>query len=245
MQATIYVSAEVLATVNAISNLDYYDRVSLSDDPTTDLSTSPGYYLNTNVLQLAELPINADVVIHITPADPESFHRHVSIPTNLRGPIFSGAPNLPTGFAEKIAHWSPLTPTVHHRGAVYYQNVLNAYCVKLTDSDEDGDANAGNGISDANDTLLSDGIVVVVTGLAEAIANMPSHHYIALTIPINTAMLGIELEGFRTDQEYLVDPVRQTETLYLRVSDVQASPDADTVIISAIRSELADYGYTY
>jgi hypothetical protein len=245
MQATIYVRAEALATVNVISNMDYYERVSLSDDPTTDLSTSPGYYLNTNALQLAELPSDAEIAIHITPADPASFHRHVSIPANLRGPIFSGAPNLPPGFAEKIAHWSPLTPTVHHRGAVYYQNVLNAYCVNLTDNDDDGDATAVNGISDANDTLLSDGIVVVVTGLAEAIANVPLNQYIALTVPINAAMLGIELEGFRTEQDYLVDPVPQTETLYLRIADVQASPDADIVIISAIRSELADYGYTY
>ncbi|WP_348694708.1 hypothetical protein [Duganella fentianensis] len=245
MQATIYVSAEAMATVNAISNLDYYDRVSLGDDPATDLNTSPGYYLNTNALHLAELPVDADVAIHITPADPALFGRHVSIPANLRGPIFSGAPNLPLGYAEKIAHWSPLTPTAHHRGAVYYQNVLNAYCVNLTDSDEEGGATAGNGISDACDILLSDGIVVVITGLAETIANMASNQYIALTIPINTNMLGIELDGFRTAQEYLADPVQQTETLYLRVSDVQVSPDADMIIISAIRSELADYGYTY
>lgn len=32
MQAKIYIGAEALATVNAIKNLDYYDRVILSDD---------------------------------------------------------------------------------------------------------------------------------------------------------------------------------------------------------------------
>lgn len=245
MQVSIYISTEAMATVNAIINLDYYDRVSLSDDPATDLSTSPGYYLNTNALHLAKLPIDAEIAIDLTPASPAPFLRHVSIPANLRGPIFSGAPNLPSGFAEKIAHWSPLTPTAHHRGAVYYQNVLNAYCVKLTDNDEDCDAPAGDGSSGASDSLLSDGIVVIVTGLASKIIDIAPHKYIAITVPINTAMLGIELEGYRSASEYLTEPVQQTETLYLRIADILASPDANEIIISAIRNELADYGYTY
>lgn len=69
--------------------------------------------------------------------------------------------------------------------------------------------------------------------------------YLALTIPINAAMLGIELEGYRSAQEYIANPVQQSETLYLRIADVLASPDPDMVIISTIRSELSDYGYTY
>ena len=67
----------------------------------------------------------------------------------------------------------------------------------------------------------------------------------AATIPINAAMLGIELEGYRSAQEYIANPVQQSETLYLRIADVLASPDPDMVIISTIRSELSDYGYTY
>jgi hypothetical protein len=249
MQATVYISTEAMATVNAIINLDYYDRVSLSDDPATDLTTSQGYYLNSNALHLAELPADADIALHITPADAASFHRHVSIPANLRGPIFSGAPTLPTDFAKKLTHWSPLAPANHHRGAVYYQNVLNSYCVNLTGSDDDSDAVAdtqfGDGISGTTDTLLSDGVIVILVGLAAAVANMAPHQYVALTIPINAAMLGIELEGYRSAQEYLDYPAQQSETVYLRIADVLTSPDPDNIIISAIRNELSDYGYTY
>jgi hypothetical protein len=95
MQATLFISAEAMTTVNAIKDLDYYDRVSLSDEPETDLTTAPGYFLNTNALHLAELPAGAEVAIHLTPADQATYRQHVSMPANLRGVIFSGAPNLP------------------------------------------------------------------------------------------------------------------------------------------------------
>src|SRR4051812_25842334 len=62
MQAKIYISAEAMATVNAIKDLDYYSRVSLSDDG-PDLTTVPGYFLNTNALDLAELPSDVEVAM--------------------------------------------------------------------------------------------------------------------------------------------------------------------------------------
>jgi len=245
MQAIIHISTAAMATVSAIINLDYYDRVSLGDDdPAADLTTSPGYYLNTNELHLAELPAEADVAMHITPADAAAFHHHVSIPANLRGPIFSGAPNLPHDYAKIITYWSPLVPTAQHRGAVFHQNILNSYCVNLTDSDKAGDTFAGDA-GGADDTLLSDGVVVIVTGLAAAISEMAPHQFIALTVPVNTDMLGIEMEGYQSAREYLTGSTQQSETLYLKISDVLASPNPDIVIISAIRGELFDYGYTY
>lgn len=244
MQATVFISTAAMATVNAIINLDYYDRVSLGDDdPAADLTTSPGYYLNTNALQLAVLPADADIAMHITPADPAAFPHHVSIPANLRGPIFSGAPNLPRDYAKIINCWSPLVQANFHRGAVFYQNVLNSYCVHL--NEEGSDALAGDGTSDATDTLLSDGIVVILTGLAAAVAEMAPHQFIAVTIPVNTDMLGIEMEGYQSAREYLAGSTQLSETLYLKISDVLTSPDPDKVIISAIRCELFDYGYTY
>lgn len=244
MQATIYISTEAMAIINAISQLDYYDRISLGDDdPAADLSKSPGYYLNTNALQLAVLPADADIGMHITPANPASFHHHVSLPANLRGPIFSGAPNLIRDYAKIINWWSPLVPANFHRGSVFYQNVLNSYCVRL--NDEGSDALAGDGTSDAVDTLLSDGVIVVLTGLAAAVAELAPHQFLALTIPINTDMLGIEMEGYQSAREYLAGSTQQSETLYLKISDVQASPDPDVIVISAIRGELSDYGYTY
>src|SRR5476649_2960455 len=244
MQATVYISTEAMATVSAIINLDYYDRVSLGDDdPAADLTTSPGYYLNTNALQLAVLPADANIAMHITPADPTTFHHHVSIPANLRGPIFSGAPNLPRDYAKIINCWSPLVPANFHRGSVFYQNVLNSYCVRL--NDESSDALAGDGTNDATDTLLSDGVVVVLTGLAAAVAELAPHQYIALTIPLNTDMLGIEMEGYQATREYLGGSTQQSETLYLKISDVLTSPNPEKIVISAIRVELSDYGYTY
>ena len=244
MQAKIYISKEAMATVNAIKDLDYYDRVSLSDDQATDYTSSPGYYLNTNALDLTELPADADVAIRLTPADAVAYHRHVSMPANLRGVILSGAPNLPTDYVERIAFWSPLVPTIHHRGALYYQNVMNSYCVQLVDPDGTGDAAVVNDVDHVADILVSDGLVVTVTGLAAMVAELKPEQYVALTIPIDP-MLGIELEGFRSTDEYATDPSPQMETLHLRVADILASPDADHIAISAIRTELSDYGYFY
>ncbi|MFM9435994.1 hypothetical protein ACFDR9_003070 [Janthinobacterium sp. CG_23.3] len=245
MQAKIYISKEAMATVNAIKDLDYYDRVSLSDYEATDFTSSPGYYLNTNALDLAELPDDANVAIHLTPADAETYNHHVSIPTILRGVIFSGAPNLPHGCGKKLGYWSPLAPTIHHRGAVYYQNVLNAYCVSLTDTDEESDLVNADGAGGAVDTLLSDGVVIVVTGLAAMAAKLAPGQYVAVSISIDTAMLGIELDGFMSSQEYVADPAQKSETLFLRAADILASPDANHIVISALRTDLSGYGYTY
>lgn len=245
MHATIYISKEAMTTVNAIKDLDYYDRVSLSDYEATDFTSSPGYFLNTNALDLAELPADADVAIQITPADAATYNRYASIPANLRGVIFSGSPNLPNDYAKKLAYWSPLAPTVFHRGAVYHQNVLNAYCVCLTGTDEKGGIVADDGAESAADVLLSDGVVIVVAGLAARTAKLDPGQYVAVTIPIDAAMLGIELEGFMSELEYTADPAQQTETLFLRAADILASPDADHIIISALRSDLSGYGYTY
>lgn len=242
MQAKIYISKEAMATVNAIKDLDYYDRVSLSDYEATDLTSSPGYFLNTDALDLAELPPHAEVAIHITPADAATYNRHVSIPANLRGVIFSGAPNLPNDFAKKLVWWSPLTPTVHHRGAMYYQNVLNAYCVSLSDIDEECGTRV---VADAVDVLLSDGVIIVVDGLAAIAKNLNSDQYVAVTIPIDTTMLGIELEGYMSEQEYSTGPGQKSETIFLRATDILASPDADQIVISALRTDLSGYGYTY
>jgi hypothetical protein len=117
MQATIYVTAAAMETISSIKDLDYYDRVSLSDEPEADLTTAPGYYLNTNALQLAELPADADVALHLTPSAPATYDCHVNIPAHLRGIIFSNAPDLPPQYSEIIGYWSPLHLTNHHRYA--------------------------------------------------------------------------------------------------------------------------------
>ncbi|MFC0168128.1 hypothetical protein ACFFKC_08550 [Pseudoduganella danionis] len=238
MQATIYISTEAMTTVNAIAHLDYYDRVSLSDDPATDLTATPGYYLNTNALKLNELPADAKVAVTLSPFDPSTYQQHISIPTNLRGVIFSGAPNLPENYAQIIAYWSPIHLTNYHRGALYYQNVQNEYCVALAEPDDDGE-------SETIDTLVSDALVVVLTGLAATVIDLHPDDFVALTVPINAEMLGIELDGYRSPKDYPVGDQWQSETLFLRVADILTSPNPDYIAIAAIRTELGDYGYTY
>jgi len=245
MQATIYISPEAMATISVIKDMDYYERVSLSDDPATDLTKSPGYYLNINALNLANLPVDAEVVIRLTPADAVTYQQHVRIKSELRGVIFSGAPNLPNDFAKIIAFWSPLIWTHHHRRAVYFQNVLNSYCVQLVDLDGMEDSGAVNDAEHATDFLVSDGLVVSVTGLAAMVEDMKPEQFVALTIPIDPTMLGIEMEGYHSDEDYAIHPAPQMETLYLRIADILASPDVNHIEISAIRAELYDYGYTY
>ncbi|MEX5748407.1 hypothetical protein [Massilia sp. X63] len=243
MQATLYISADAMATINAIKDLDYYDRVSLSDAQETDLTTAPGYFLNTNALQLAELPADADVALHLTPSAAATYDRHVNIPAHLRGVIFSNAPDLPPQYSEIIGYWSPLHLTNHHRYAWAYQNVLNSYCVSLTDIDSDVEVHSDD--EPKTDRLLNDGLVVTVTGLAALLAVFSPEQFIAVDVPINPTMIGLELEGYRSAVAYCSTPTPQMETLYLQIADILASPDADLVAISAIRTELSDYGYTY
>ncbi|MDN4059823.1 hypothetical protein QPK31_16480 [Massilia sp. YIM B02769] len=245
MQATLFISAEAMTTVNAIKDLDYYSRVSLSDEPETDLTTAPGYFINTNALHIAELPAGAEVAIHLTPVDQATYRQHVSMPANLRGVIFSGAPNLPPDYAEVISYWSPLVPTMHHRSAVYFQNEMNSYCVHLVDPDDAGETCVVGDADHAGDFLISDGLVVTITGLAAMVADLKPDLFVSLSIPINLSMLGIELEGYRSTDGYATDPAPQIETLYLRIADILASPDPKHIAISAIRTELSDYGYTY
>lgn len=245
MQATIYISTEAMATVNAIQHLDYYDRVSLSDDPATDLTTSPGYYLNSHTLKLATLPADAQIALTITPYDAMTYGRHVSMPSNLRGVIFSGAPHLPTDYALTISYWSPLVPTAHHRGALYHQNLQNSYCISLSETNDLEAAAVGTSTDENADILLSDAIVIAITGLALKVANFDPARYVALTIPIHASMLGIELEGYHSSTDYASVTAQQSETLFLRISDILSSPDPDQITIAAIRTELSDYGYTY
>lgn len=243
MQANIYISAEAMATVNAIQHLDYYERVSLSDDPATDLTRHSGYYLNTNALHLMELPEGSKVILSLSPADADRYGRHVSIPTNLRGVIFSGAPNLPTNYDQIISYWSLLSLMPYHRNALYYQNVQSEYCVTLIDTDGMGEV--ADDLPETLDTLISDSVVIVISGLAASLASLNPDHFVALMIPINSDMLGIELDSYRSSQEYRATNPLQSETIFLRVADILASPNPDFVAIAAIRSELGDYGYTY
>lgn len=244
MQPKIYVTAAAMATVDTIAGLSYYDRVCLTDEPDTDVSGDEGYFLNTDALSLAALPQDADVAVRLTLDDIAKYRRHVSIPADLRGVIFSGAPNLPDNYAELIGYWSPLTPTSHHRNAKYFQNVSNSYCVALEEDDveaADEEDVHDNGV----DVLLSDGLVVCIDGLSLLIAGLKADQFIEVQIPIDPTMLGVELDDYRSPRNYEIDSDQKAERIFLRVGDILASPNVGRLAICAVRTELFDYGYTY
>jgi hypothetical protein len=244
MQATIYVTQEAMETANAIKDLDYYDRVSLSDDETTDLSMHDGYYLkNANKLHLAVLPASANVPICLSPDEPAIYHRHVSMPANLRGCIFEKAPHLPDGYAGIVTYWSGEPINTNTSGAAYFQCSLNDYMVDLTPTD----ANAGNdgAASVVMDNLLSEGVVVCIDDVESLIANLSLHDFIEIKLPINQSMLGIETVDFRSAKEYDAGLDPRCERIHLKVAEILRSPDRNRIFVDVLRHDLIDYGYWY
>lgn len=246
MQATIYVTAEALKTANAIKDLDYYDRVSLSDDESTALCKKEGYFLkNANTLHLAALPCDARIGLRLGPADAENYRHHVSMPINLRGCIFEKAPHLPEGYAEIVAYWSGTPVNKNTSGAVYFQNPQNEYMVDLTAVHAAEDDTEVAVTAALMDNLLSEGVVVCITGVERLIADLSLHHFIEVQIPINQPMLGLELEGFRSEKAYESSLSQQYERIYLKVANIISAPDRDRIFIDILRHELLDYGYWY
>ena len=156
MQANIYVTTEAYQTAQHIKDLDYYDRINLCDDA-PDFDKRPGYHLkNANVLKLVVLPEDAMVI------DPSAIGRafSVSAPTNLRGCIFEGAPNLPEGYADIVAYWSGASISLNTSGAAYFQCSLNEYMVDLGPDPLEEPI--------VNDRLLSEGIVFLISRRSES-----------------------------------------------------------------------------
>ena len=228
MQATIYVTAEAYQTAQMIKDLDYNDRMNLCDE-IADLAERPGYHLkNANKLKLAPLPEKANIIRLDT--------LEVSMPANLRGCIFEKAPNLPSDYADIVGYWSGKTVNTNTSGAVYFQCPLNEYMVDL-----------GHNACDApivNDRLLSEGVVVAISGISEILTNLTPEDFIEIRVPIDLGMLGIEGCSFGTGAAYKANDGIY-ELVYLKVADILASPDKDQVFIDLLRHELLDYGYWY
>jgi hypothetical protein len=98
-----------------------------------------------------------------------------------------------------------------------------------------------------NDRLLSEGIVAAIKGLATLASSLNPNDFIECSIPLDKNMLGIEPDNFRSTYPYQTNPGTNDgfEKVYLKVSDVLASPDADTIYIDLLCNELIDYGYWY
>jgi hypothetical protein len=244
MQATIFVHPDAIQTLEMIRSLDYYDRVSLADDPATDLTVAPGYFLNAAALRIAELPSFATVAITLSPSRKSSYRQTVTAPEELRGVVYAGAPALPPHYSNIIRYWSPLTVSTVHHNAVYYQNLHQAYLVRLAVADGEDPADPYVEHTPV-DELLTDGIVFCITGIAAQLEDCDPHDFVEVYLPIDPVILGIEHDGLRSSDEYRFDTAGQWDRIYLRVVDIMASPDPNLVAISALRSEFGDYGFVY
>jgi hypothetical protein len=244
MQATIFVRPEALQTLEVIRPLDYYERVSLSDETGQDLTSAPGYFLNTAALRIAGLPANSSIVLSLTPEQGDVYHQIVTVPDDLRGVVYAGAAHLPPDYANIIKYWSPLTVSGFHRNAVYYQNAHQAYLVQMAviDGEDPEDPFAERMPADE---LLTDGVVFCLRGLGMQLEECDPQHFVEVYLPIDPIILGIEHDGLKASSEYRFDAPCQWDRIYLRVADIMASPNPNLIAISALRSEFGDYGFVY
>ena len=245
MQARIYVTHDALETAESIKDLDYHSRMLLTDDEAADPSAKPGYYLkNANKLKLSALPLNAKVGICLSLEDPITFRRHVSMPVDLRGCVFEKAPHLPDRYADIVTYWSGEPVNANASGAVYFQNPLNEYMVDLaaiSDADDDQAVLTAAPV----DRLLSEGIVVCISGVEDLITDLSLRHFIEVRIPVSQDMLGVEPDDFRSNKAYDLSAEQQCERIFISVADIICSPDRDRIYIDVIRHELFDYGFFY
>ncbi|OWW18366.1 hypothetical protein [Noviherbaspirillum denitrificans] len=245
-QATIYVTREAWTTSQAIKDLDYYDRCTLSDIEATDLTGKEGYYLkNANIMHIAPLPDNAHIALRLLPGESAIYSTHVCLPTNLRGCIFEKAPNIPERYAEIVRFWSGDTLNSNVGNAAYYQNITNRYEVDLSALHANPDLFSQRRSTPEIDALLSEGIVVCITGLADLLTDAPHDAFAEIAIPVDDAMLGLDNGGFMTQKGYDLRPKERVERIFLLVSDVRNSPDPNRIYIDALRYEELDYGFYY
>lgn len=226
-QATIYVNQAAYDTAMTVKDLDYYQRSTLCDDM-PGFENRPGYHLkNANKLKLAVLP-NAARVVRVAST--------ITMPVNLRGCIFERAPDIPQDYADIVTYWSGLTVNANTSGAVYFQCHLNAYMVEIGPEVFD--------VPVINDRLLSEGVVVAITGIAALLDGLSPEDFIEIRVPVDLDMLSYEPEAFRSNEKYGVTE-DHSEQVYLKVADILASPDRDRIYIDLLCNELLDYGYWY
>lgn len=246
MTVKIYTTSQAIRTVLAIKDLDYYDRCTLADIPATDPTKNEGYYLKVgNEFDLEALPDDARIAVRIAAADAAMFSAHVSIPTELRGCIFEKAPKLPPHYREIIHYWSGETLNTNGSGAAYYQNPVNTYVVNLSALEAAQEAGNYSGNVEGMDALLSEGVVIAVSGLGTLTADSSPDAFVEIEIPIDENMVNLDNGDFLTSKNYADRDAKRVERIFLRVSDIRNSPDPDSVFVDALRYEEMDYGFYY
>lgn len=240
MPATIYVTPQSFATMALIAPLDYYDRVTLSDDPATDPSGREGYFLkNLSHLAVSVLPDDAHIAVHLNAGAPE-----VSFPTELRGCIFEHAPHLPLNYQRIAAYWSGAPINVDDDCAIYYQCPAQRYEVPMANPEGNPGLIALQNNTRPIDALISEGVVVSIVGLGALLADAADDEFVSVVLPIDDDLLGLDNGGFLAESVYKVTS-RRTERIFLRVADIRRSPDPQSIYIDILRYEELDYGFYY
>lgn len=245
MRATIYLTKEAWALGQALKDLDYYDRCTLSDDVASDPTGKDGYYIkNSNKLKPAPLPDDAKIVFRIHPDD-AIYAEMVSMPEHLRGVIFEHAPNLPDRYAEIIRYWSGETLNSNVGNAAYYQNPAHAYDVDLSAVQENDELFSQQQSSLAVDALISESVVVSIVGLDRATAGAADTAFVEIALPIDEGMLCLDNGAFMTGKFYNLRTNNRFERIFLLLSDVRNSPDPARIFADVLRYEELDYGFYY
>lgn len=234
---------EAWVTSQAIKDLDYYDRVTLSDHEESDPTGKEGYYLKTT-LNLAPLPDGARVVLRITPGD-ANYAAMVSFDASLRGIIYEKSQSLPDRYAEIVRYWTgkPLNSNVGN--AAYYQNSSQAYEIDLSAVHENYDLFSQRQSSLAVDALISESIVVSIIGLDSAIADAPADAFVEIALLIDESMVQLDNGKFMTEKAYDLRDTGRVERIFLRVCSIRSSPVPSRIFADILRYEELDYGFYY
>ncbi len=237
MQATIYITAEAMATVAALDGLDEGDRDLLAFNPETDIRGNEGYYLNAESMKLRKLTDGADVALVLSPADEARYDRHVSYPAELRGVVFSGAAGLPKDYERTLAQWSPFGMSLSDQiGAQHVQSRFFEYAVPEIDGRP-------------QDALLSNGIILRLADLP--IDGLDPASFIEVQVQILGDFLGMDRWLFDSDLPYAATPEHPSATasalaverIFLRVKDIRESIHPDVVFIAVLKTENFDSNF--
>lgn len=215
MKAKIYLNRDSIETWGYVRANDYYGRRGANTD-------KPGYWINSELL-IAELPPAA--VINEIPY-------MVSMPLDLRGPIYKNAPNLPNRFIESIDYWGKY-PKQDISGR-FYQPAKHAYMLnpELIEKYEYGTIFEDD---KSFDPMISEGLVIHISFDPRELVELRDNEFVEIEVPIDSTQLK---EGNIFDIMY----PDTSEKIYLNVGDMKKAPE---FYIDLIRYELIDYGYYY
>jgi len=240
MPATIYVTPASLATMTLIAPLDYYDRCTLSDDPASDPTRREGYYLkNLSHLSVSVLPEGAHIALKLDAGAAE-----VSFPTELRACIFERSRHLPPDYQIIVAYWSGSPLNADADCAIFYQNPVQRYQVSPAAFEASLDLKSSRDSSPKTDALLSEGVVVSIAGLDGLLSDAADDDFVAVVLPIDDDLLGLDNGSFLAEKPYKVASKR-AERIFLRIADIRRSPDPQQIYIDILRYEELDYGFYY